>query len=100
MKKDITINSKAGVRVRYVAGPATRLIGQEGILTGRQRNGMLCIVFDGPDYFDAWPGSLERVERKPCNPPTCDCCGVELESDPPQINEHANLCHQCNVEES
>jgi hypothetical protein len=33
-------------------------------------------------------------------PRECDCCGVELEADPPHDGEHSNLCHQCNQNEA
>ena len=62
---DITINSKAGVRVRYVNGPMTRLVNREGVLTGHRRDGMLTVAFEAghdrcSEHLEVWPGSLER----------------------------------------
>ena len=67
--KDITINSKAGVRVRYVAGPMSRLLGREGVLTGHRRDGMITVLFkEGnnrcAEHLQVWPSSLERVAKE------------------------------------
>ena len=56
----ITINSKTGTRVRYVSQLTPQFTGRVASIVGRRR-GMLKLVFDNNETYEAWPENLERV---------------------------------------